>query len=192
VLSETAARWGLVLHAVLGAAAVGAATHLVLWMRKYIRGEHDRRRAVRRFAWYAVILHALAFTAGNIVYPTYRVEIRAAYLEHPARMADDREARDEALAKLAARENTQPYAQQPMEQVTRRASTAVKAFDIKEHWTALGLFASLALALTLAFWDPKTDGPALKPVVMGLSLLVAGTVWLGAIIGVLTSAWRGV
>jgi hypothetical protein len=29
-------------------------------------------------------------------------------------------------------------------------------------------------------------------VVLGLSILVAGTVWIGAIIGVLTAAWRAV
>lgn len=182
----------LVVHAVLGAAAVGAATHLVLWLRGYVKGAFGRHQAVRKFAWYAVILHALAFTAGTIVYPTYRVEIRAAYLDHPQRLAADRAAKGAALAKLASAERTLPYEQPPIEDVIRRANAATKWFDIKEHWTALGLFASLALALVLAFWDPRKDTPTLAPVVIGLAVTVAGTVWAGAIIGVLTSAWRGV
>lgn len=192
MLTDGAARWLLVVHAVLGAAAVGAVTHLVLWLRKYVRGESGRRHAVRRFAWYAVILHALAFTAGAVVYPTYRIDVRAAYLDNASRLATDHAALGDALAAIASKEHAVAYEQLPVETYQRRAHAATKWFDMKEHWTALGLFASLALALTLAFWDPKRDGPALAPVAVGLSLVVAGTVWLGAIVGVLTSAWRGI
>ena len=42
-------------------------------------------------------------------------------------------------------------------------------------------------ALTL-----KRDGTALVPIVFGLALIVAATVWLGAIIGVITASWRAV
>ena len=82
VLSETAARWLLVLHTALGVAAVGAATHLVLWLRKALRNK-QAPRSVRRFAWLVVALHAGGFLVGNLVYPTYRVEVRATYLEDP-------------------------------------------------------------------------------------------------------------
>ena len=51
MLAESAARWVLLVHTALGVAAVGAATHLVLWLRRYVRGESGRRRAVVRFAW---------------------------------------------------------------------------------------------------------------------------------------------
>ena len=65
-------------------------------------------------------------------------------------------------------------------------------FDIKEHWIALGILTSIALLAILALWDPKRDGLTLAPIVVGLSMIVAGSVWLGAIIGVLTAAWRAV
>jgi hypothetical protein len=74
----------------------------------------------------------------------------------------------------------------------RTTNKVARWFDVKEHWVAIGLLASLALVLVLAFWDPQRDGPALSPVVVGLSLVIAGTVWLAAIVGVLTSAWRAV
>ena len=54
------------------------------------------------------------------------------------------------------------------------------------------MIASAALVLVLALWDPRKGSPALAPVVLGLSILIAGTVWMGAIIGVLTASWRAV
>ena len=88
MLTETAARWMLVLHTALGVAAVGAATHLVLWLRRYSRGAYGMRRAVRRFAVLSLGLHAAAFLAGNIMYPTYKVEVRVAYLENATAVAN--------------------------------------------------------------------------------------------------------
>jgi len=73
-----------------------------------------------------------------------------------------------------------------------RAGKAVRWFDVKEHWIALGLFASAALTLILRLWHPEKDGPTLVPVVFWLAVVVAGTLWLAAIIGVMTSAWRAV
>ena len=78
MLTDAAARWVLVLHTALGVACVGAATHLVLWLRHYLRGQHGRRRAVVRFAWIVLALQVGAFVAGNVMYPTYKVEVRAA------------------------------------------------------------------------------------------------------------------
>ena len=49
-----------------------------------------------------------------------------------------------------------------------------------------------ALLLLLAFWDPRRDGTVLAPIASGLAMIAAGTVWLGAIIGVLTASWRAV
>ncbi|MGH9887843.1 MAG: hypothetical protein ACREBE_20085, partial [bacterium] len=70
MLTEAAARWMLVLHTALGVAAVGAATHLVLWSRGFLRGSFGRLRAARRFAWIVLALQLAAFTAGNLMYPT--------------------------------------------------------------------------------------------------------------------------
>ena len=192
MLSDSAARWLLVLHTALGAAAVGAATHLVLWMRGYLRGAFGRHRAAQRFAWIAFALHAAAFVAGNVMYPTYKVEVRIAYLENAGALiaADAAEARE--LARLAAREHVPAPETSATGQMVRRAAKAARWFDVKEHWVAIGLFASGALVLVMSLWHPRRDGPALAPVALALAVVIAGTVWLGAIIGVLTASWRAV
>ena len=182
----------LVLHTAFGVAAVGAATHLVIWLRRYVRGNYGKRRAVQRFALYALLLHIGAFAAGNIMYPTYRVEVRTAYLENAGMIVADQTARAQELDKIAAREGSPSRALAPPHVVVRNAAKAARWFDVKEHWVALGLFASLALVLVLRFWDPSRDGTGLAAIVIGLSVVIAGTVWLGAIVGILTSAWRAV
>lgn len=192
MLTETAARWVLVLHTALGVAAVGAATHLVIWLRRYVRGNYGKRRAVQKFALWALLLHIGAFTAGNIMYPTYRVEVRTAYLENAGIIVADQTARAQELDKIAAREGSPSRALAPPHIVVRNAAKAARWFDVKEHWVALGLLASLALVLVLRFWDPSRDGTGLAAIVIGLSVVIAGTVWLGAIVGILTSAWRAV
>jgi len=192
VLSESAARWLLVLHAALGVAAVGAVTHLVIWMRRYLRGDYGRKRAVRRFAWIALALHAAAFVAGNVLYPTYRIEVRAAYLENAAAITADRATHQRELERVAARENAPAPEIEPVSVRVERAAKAARWFDVKEHWVALGLLASLGLVLVLAFWDPRTGSPAIAPAAFGLTVVVAGTVWCGAIIGLVTASWRAV
>lgn len=192
MLTETAARWMLVLHTALGVAAVGAATHLVLWSREFRRGKFGRLRAVRRFAWILLAVQLGAFVAGNAMYPTYRIEVRAAYLESRDALVADEASHASQLARIAAREGVQAPQAAPMAAQLRQASAAVRWFDIKEHWIALGVLASLALALVLAFWDPRTGGRELVPIVFGLAVIVAGTLWLGAIIGVMTASWRAI
>jgi hypothetical protein len=192
VLTEAAARWLLVLHTVLGAAAVGAATHLVVWTRRLVRGQHGRLRAVRRFAWLALALQLAAFAAGNLMYPTYKVEVRAAYLENSAAIAAAADAHLAALAQVSAREQLVAPEATATSALVRRAAQAARWFDVKEHWIALGVLAALGLVLVLAFWDPRAGGRELGPVVLGLSVIVAATLWLGAVIGVLTASWRAV
>lgn len=192
MLTDTAARWLLVLHTVFGVAAVGAATHLVLWSRGFLRGELGRLRAVRRFAWIVLVLQALAFTAGNVLYPTYKVEVRAAYLENSEAIAADQASHHRQMERIAAREGATAPEPTALDERVRGAARAARWFDIKEHWVALGILASLGLVLVLAFWDPRTSGRELVPVVFALIVIIAGTVWLAAIVGVLTAAWRAV
>jgi hypothetical protein len=192
VLTEAAARWLLVLHTVLGAAAVGAATHLVVWTRRLVRGQHGRLRAVRRFAWLALGLQLAAFAAGNLMYPTYKVEVRAAYLENSVAIAAAEDAHQAALARVSAREQLVAPEATATSALVRRAAQAARWFDVKEHWIALGVLAALGLVLVLAFWDPRAGGRELGPVVLGLSVIVAATLWLGVVIGVLTASWRAV
>jgi hypothetical protein len=73
-----------------------------------------------------------------------------------------------------------------------RAETAARWFDVKEHWVALGLALTAVLTLILLLWSPRDDaeGPPIGPLTFLMALGAAGTVWLGAVIGVLTVAWR--
>jgi hypothetical protein len=192
VLTEAAARWVLVLHTGLGVAAVGAATHLVIWLRRYLRGQHGKRRAVLRFAWIVLALQVGAFIAGNAMYPTYKVEVRAAYLENAAAITADREIRARELDRVVTREGTQPLEAPATTEIVRRAAAAARWFDIKEHWISLGIFVSLALLVVLSVWEPKRDGLAIGPIVLTLGGIAAGTIWFGAIVGVLTASWRAV
>ena len=182
----------LVLHTALGVAAVGAATHLVLWSRGFLRGSFGRLRAVRRFAWIVLVLQVLAFGAGNVMYPTYKVEVRTAYLESTEAVAADQATHQRELERIARREAVPAPAAPVTSEIVRRAAQAARWFDIKEHWIALGILASLGLVLVLGFWDPRTGARELVPIVFGLAVIIAGTVWLGAVIGVLTASWRAV
>ncbi len=189
------ARYLLVLHTALAVAAVGAATHLVLWMRAYGRGQLGRHRSIRRFAAISLALHFTAFLAGNVIYPTYRIAVRAEYLEVPTTIAEESAARARARAHSLHAEGDAAAALDTSEASRQRvidAGKAVRWFDVKEHWLALGLFVSAALTLLLFRWDPRRDGLAIAPIAMGLAICVALTLWAGAIIGVLTSAWRAV
>jgi hypothetical protein len=189
------ARWLLVLHTALAVAAVGAATHLVLWMRYYWRGQLGRHKAIRRFAMISLALHFAAFVAGNVIYPTYRIAVRAEYLEEPTALAAESAQRAEARARslhLSAEEAAALDTSEASRARVIAAGKAVRWFDVKEHWLALGLFVSAGLALLLRRWDPRRDGMAVAPIAMGLAICAALTLWAGAIIGVLTSAWRAV
>jgi hypothetical protein len=44
----------------------------------------------------------------------------------------------------------------------------------------------------LALWDPRRDGAVLVLPVYALAIAVAGTLWLAAIIGVLTASFRAI
>lgn len=191
MLTEAAARWMLVLHTVLGLAAVGASTHLVVWLRR-LATRSGGLPAARRFAWLTLALQVGAFIAGNLMYPTYKVQVRAAYLESPAAVASDHTLRQQEIARVSAREGLPAPEATPTATLVRQAQRAARWFDVKEHWVALGVIVCAALVLVLLLWDPRRDGRALAPVITALAVAVAGTLWLGAIIGVLTASWRAV
>lgn len=192
MLTELAARWMLVLHTALGVTAVGAATHLVLYLRRYLRGQHGKRRAVIRFAWLVLAFQVAAFLAGNFMYPTYKVEVRAAYLENAAAITAEEAARAKELDRVAARENVEAPQHSATVDMVRRAAAAARWFDIKEHWVALGILVSMALLVLLVLWNPSQEGAVIGPVVLTLAVISAGTIWFGAIVGVLTASWRAV
>ncbi len=178
VFLEEHARLVLIVHAALGAALVAASTHLVVWMRGYLRGNFARRRAVRRFSVIAVVLFGLAFTAGNLAYPTYKIRVRAGYLENPAAVAADLQQRGAPTTAV--------------EGALATTARIARWFDVKEHWAAVGLILSLACAVILRFWDPVRDEPAIAPIVFGLALGASATAWLAAIIGLVTASYRAI
>lgn len=184
MLTDSAARWLLVLHTGLGVAAVGAATHLLLWLWR-------RKPRALRFAWLVVALMAGAFFAGNAMYPTYKVEVRAAYLESPGAVTAATAAHDRDVARVAAREAATPPEATATMTVVRRAAQAARWFDVKEHWVALGLLCAIALACLLAVRE-AAEAPAIRPVLLGLAAIVAGSTWLAAIVGIVVASYRAV
>ena len=200
MLESDTARWLLVLHTALSVATVGALTHLVIWMREYRRGVTTRHRAVRKFAMLALALFATNFIVGNVVYPTYRTRARAEYLDNTSAVVEDALRRGEARARAAEKNLAPEPAVSPgraAHEARERAAQAERVgrwFDVKEHWVALGLALTGVLTLILLLWSPKTDegSAAIAPFTFLMALGAAGTVWLGAIIGVVTVAWRAV
>ena len=184
MLSDSAARALLVLHTLVGMAAVAVTTHLVIWLRRYVRGAAGRRPVVR-FAVIGCALQGIALLAGTAMYPSYRVEVRLAYLENSREVARELEAR----AKVAPLSQLEAPATAAM---VERAAHAVRWFEIKEHWVAIGCVCAAAVLLVLAFWRPDRDGTVIAPFVVGLAVISAASTWLAAIIGVLTAAWRAV
>ena len=85
VLLERAARPLLLLHAVLGFAAVFSASHLAVYSVLALRGRSaSGLRGLRRFSWIAPAAVAPQFALGLLLYPAYRVQVRAADLDRNA------------------------------------------------------------------------------------------------------------
>lgn len=77
------------MHAVLGAALVAVSTHLVVWIRGFPRGRFHRLRGARIFAAVSAALFVLSLLAGNLIYPVYKVRVRAEYLEQAGAVVRD-------------------------------------------------------------------------------------------------------
>lgn len=179
IFLEPLARPLLLVHALAAAVLVGATTHHLVWCRGYLRGHFGRARAERRFAAVAATAFVLTFVLGNLLYPTYKVRVRAEYFDNPPAVA----------AELALRAAQRPAAAQPPPVAT--LSPIAHWFDIKEHWVALGCAASVILWLMSRLVHPKEHQGAL-PLYLGLSLVQCGTAWFGALVGLITASYRSV
>lgn len=173
---EAQARLLLVLHAILGAATVAVSTHLVVWLRGYLRGKPQRQRAVRRFAWISLVLFGLTFLVGNLGYPIYKVRVRTGYLENPPAVEASMPGAETAAVEARYQET----------------ANIARWFDVKEHWVALGLVLTLACVLVLRRWEPSGEAAVIAPLVVGMAATAAATAWLAAIVGLLTSSYRAV
>ena len=178
-------RWAralLVLHAISAAVLVASTTHHVVWLRGYFRGEFTRYKGERRFALIAACAFVSTFLLGNLLYPTYKVRVRAEFFDNPAAVADELRLR-EAQNKLTSASPAQ-LTPPPLSPISR-------LFDIKEHWVALGCFASLLVLLLSRLAHPR-EQPSALVLYLGLALFACATTWWGAIVGLITASFRSV
>ena len=192
LLSDGVARLLLVLHTVLAVAAVAAATHLLIWLRRSIkRGDGARFASTKRFASYALALHFAAFVVGNLMYPTYKMRVRVAYLENPVAISSDMSRRAADRARIEDGAPSDGTGADAADSQALAGARMARWFDVKEHLLAFGLGALLAVWLITRRWQPQYDD-GIGIVVVSLVGFAAATGWIGAIIGVLTAAWRAI
>ncbi len=205
----------LVIHGVLALATVGITTHLVLWMRPLMRGQSGRHRSCRRFALLGVGAYAASMLVGMLLYPSYKVRVRAEYLENPSAItrATEAEYRTRALTAKHNRDSLRfrrgqssllededlpasgEQAQAIVDEADRRIGKAARVarwFDVKEHWAALGLILSAAIALFFAAAKSSEGQRVVLRLVWAMAILSSLIAWSAAVIGVLTTAVRSV
>jgi hypothetical protein len=176
IFLESQARWLLVLHGVLGAAVVATTTHLAVWSWRLRRGEKRRARGAVWLATVGASLCLVQFVAGNLLYPVYKVRVRAEYFDSPPAVAADAQARRARSLGGAA-----PAAPPPRLEATSRL------FDVKEHAVALGLALAVAAAF-LARHAREGTGDLLLWCALGS----AACAWAGGVIGLWVTSFRSV
>jgi hypothetical protein len=184
IFLEPFARPLLICHAISAAVLVGATSHHLLWCRHYLWGRYGRAKAEQRFATISAIAFVSTFVMGNLLYPTYKVRVRAEYFDHPPAIAQEVLLRAEAHQVVGVKPTPPPP-------VVPSLSSIARLFDIKEHWVALGCAASVALWVLSRKLHPK-DQPGVLPLYLGLSMVQCGTSWIGAIVGLTTASFRAV
>jgi hypothetical protein len=181
---ESLARPILLCHAIAAAVLVGATTHHLLWCRHYLRGSYSRAKAEQRFATICALMFVSTFIAGNMLYPTYKVRVRAEYFDNATAVSDEVKLR-------VAQHKLVGMAPPPTPAVVASLGPIARLFDIKEHWVALGCAASVAVWILSRKLHPK-DEPRVLPLYVGLSAVQCGTAWFGAVVGLLTASYRSV
>lgn len=213
LFAEGYARLLLVIHTVAAVALVAAATHLVVWMRGFPRGHFPRLGATRRFGLISAALFVLTFVLGNLIYPVYKVRVRAEYLDQPTALMTDVRSRADSRARAAADhyslmpagvdgtgDDAATSVEAPSDAVLlhraagvpRRAAKVARWFDVKEHWVSLGMALALGCAVLLWTWNPRKHGSAIAPMVFLMAVGAAMSAWLAAIIGLVTASWRSI
>jgi hypothetical protein len=182
VFLERQARFLLILHAVSAAVLVAATTHHLVWLRGYFRGNFSRFKGERRFALIAACAFVSTFLIGNLLYPTYKVRVRAEFFDNPTAVSEELRLREAQHAVAAPAE---PRV------ASRSLSPIARLFDIKEHWVALGCAASLLLLLLSRLAHPR-EQPMTLVLYLGLAIFACATSWWGAIGGLVTASFRSV
>lgn len=193
IFLEDHARLLQIVHAILGAATVAVATHLVVWTRTWWRGSIRRVAAVRWFGMVGFALYLAQFALGNLLYPAYKVRVRAEYLDEPAAVRADAVLRREARQAVAARAGVAlPEAGGAVVAPVATTMGVARLFDVKEHWAALGVAFAGAICFLLWRWEPARDGPATGRLVAVFALVLAVCAWVAGVLGLYTSTWRNV
>ncbi len=189
---EPGARAALILHAVIGAALVAAATHTVIWARRYTTGDFPRFPATRRFVTITFLLYVAQFSLGNLIYPVYKVRVRAEYFDNPAAQRAEIAARATGRDDVLHRAGREPAVTPPT--APRDLAKVARVFDVKEHWVALGLALAAGAFLLAWTWDPRRDGASPIPgrLLVVLSIGVALCAWGGALAGLYVSSFRAI
>lgn len=81
IFFESLSRVGLLLHLVTSVVLLGSLTHALLIQRHYLRGDFTHRTLERTYVRVACWAYAVTFCLGAIIYPTFRVRVRAEYFE---------------------------------------------------------------------------------------------------------------
>ena len=74
-------RWLLIVHALLSTALAGAVTHLLVVGLRMLAGRKPSPRLVRIYGLTSAGLTLAVVASGLILYPSYKVQVFAAYLE---------------------------------------------------------------------------------------------------------------
>ncbi len=203
----------LIGHAAGALLCVALTTHLVVWLRRWSRGVPNHG-SVRRFAIWAACAYGVTMALGMALYPTYKVRVRAEYLENPSAIsrateaqaasarltfARNLESRRFRLGKANTVQSPEPFTEAERDAIAAvaerritRGAKLVRWFDVKEHWSALGLM--LAGSLALLLWVKSSEKPqrSIARTTLVLALGSASIAWISAIIGIVITAARSV
>lgn len=203
----------LIGHAVAALGCVALTTHLSFWLAYRSRGTRSHR-STRRFGIWAAAAYATTMLLGLALYPTYKVRVRSEYLDNPGALsrATEERARAARLAEARDRESkrfrsgdvghSEPLAEPDAEDralVLAKAEASIargaklaRWFDVKEHWSALGLMLACALALLLWVEPSEESQRTVSRMTWGLAVVSAALAWFAAVVGVIVAAARSV
>ncbi len=202
---EAHARWLLVVHALLGAATVALTTHLALWSWQAHRGRRARIPFVRWFAGTALLVTLAQFLLGNVLYPTYRVRVRAEYLDQPTAARAEAGLRAEVRTRVDARASADAVraARAPVDASIAPAPPSglpgvARLFDVKEHLAAICLAAIAAAWWVARTWttagvrDDRARARGPGALVVSLALVAAACAWIVAVVGHVVTGARAI
>jgi hypothetical protein len=183
MLLERYARLLLILHAVGAAVLCGAIVHTLLSVLRRLRGRPPWPRE-RALATTASLAYLVTFGLGLLVYPTYRVRVRAEYFDSPRLAQAEAQARATLHAELRRTPRVVPIP-------PRSLAGAARLFDIKEHWIALVLPIAVGL-LVLGRRAGRSPERRVVALYAGLCATLGAASFAAALIGLVTAAHRSV